>query len=195
MPLGQASTYGLLSGGTIVARNAAGAPLPIQAVGSAGASGAISSLVAATAGVFAQGTGTVPRALADLQAAQAYCGQPRAQARGIAGQLAGRTLTHGVYTIGGSADLSQGSTLTITGDTATVVIVNVAGDLTLEAGSRVALVGVLPRHVYWNVGGALYVAGHVAFRGNALATGDAQIDGVQLGYAAILSRGNVTLTN
>jgi hypothetical protein len=107
VPLGQAVAYGLLSGGSLVARNAAGASLPVQAVGSAGASGAIGSLVAATAGVFAQGTGTVPRALADLQAAQAYCGQPRAQARGIAGQLASRTLTHGVYTIGGSAILGQ----------------------------------------------------------------------------------------
>jgi len=29
VPLGQAATYGLLSGGTIVARNGAGAPLPI----------------------------------------------------------------------------------------------------------------------------------------------------------------------
>jgi hypothetical protein len=195
VPLGQAATYGLLSGGTIVARNAAGAALPIQAVGSAGASGAIGPLVTATAGVFAQGNGTVPSALADLQAAQVYCGQPRAQARSIASQLAGRTLTHGVYTIGGSANLSQGSTLTITGDTATVVIVNIAGDLTLETGSRVALAGVLPRHVYWNVAGTLRVAGYVAFRGNALVTGDALVDGVQLGYAAILSRGNVMLTD
>ena len=195
VPLGQAAAYGLLSGGSIVARNAAGVPLPVQAVGSAGASGAIGPLVAATAGVFAQGNGTVPLALTDLQAAKTYCGQPRAQARGMAGQLAGRTLTHGVYTISSSATLSQSSTLTITGDTATVVIVNVAGDLTLEAGSRVALAGVLPRHVYWNVAGALHVAGHVAFMGNALVTGDALVDGVQLGYAAILSSGNVTLTN
>lgn len=195
VPLGQAAAYGLLSGGSLVARNAAGAPLPIQAVGSAGASGAIGSLVAATAGVFAHSTGTVPRALADFQAAQAYCGQPRAQARGMAGQLAGRTLTHGVYTIGGSATLGQRSTVTIAGDTATVVIVNIAGDLTLEAGSRVALAGVLPRHVYWNVAGALHVAGHVAFMGNALVTGDALVDGVQLGYAAILSSSHVTLTN
>jgi hypothetical protein len=195
VPLGQAAAYGLLSGGTLVARNAAGAPLPIQAVGSAGASGAIGPLVMATAGVFAQGSGSVPLALSDLRTAQAYCGQPRAQARGIAGQLAGRTLTHGVYTVGGSATLGQSSTLTITGDTATVVIVNIAGDLTLEAGSHVALAGVLPRHVYWNVAGALHVAGYVAFTGNALVTGDALVDGVQLGYAAILSSGNVTLAN
>ncbi len=184
VPLGQVAAYGLLSGGPIAARNAAGAPLPIQAVSSAGGSG---PLVAATAGVFAQNTGTVLRALTALQAAQAYCGQPRAQARSIAGQLAGRTLTHGVYTIGGSATLSQGSTLTITGDTATVVIVNIAGDLTLEAGSRVVLAGVLPRHVYWNVAGGLRVASYVAFMGNALVAADALVNGVQLGYAAILS--------
>jgi len=120
--LGSAAHYGLLSATTITAQSA-----PIQVLGKAGAGESISASVAATAGRFAQGSGTVPQALADLQQAQHQCASLGGQA--IA-QLSG-TLTGGAYTLSGAASLGSGNTLTIAGDANTVVIINVAGDLTL----------------------------------------------------------------
>jgi hypothetical protein len=195
VPLGSAAYYGLLSGGTIGAHDAAGANMAIQTQGKAGAGSTIGPLVAATAGVFAQGSGTVPQALADLQTAKAYCRQLNGQAGTLAGQLAGRTLTGGAYKIGGDAVLSQGSTLTISGDTATVVIINAMENLRLEAASQIILDGVLPGHVYWNVDGELWVAGGAAFMGNALVAGRVVVDGVQFGRYALLSSRDVTLTS
>lgn len=193
VPLGQAATYGLLSGGTIVAQDASGNALPIQALGKAGASGTIGAGVAATAGLFAQGSGTVPAALSDLQAAQTYCGQLNNQASPLPNQLNGSLLGGGIYSVAGDATLSQGGTLTISGDTTTVIILNIAGNLRLEARSQIVLNGVLARHVYWNVGKSLFVAAYVGFEGNALVDADAEVSGAHFGTGAILSTSSIRL--
>ena len=188
--LGSAAHYGLLSATTITAQSA-----PIQVQGKAGAGENISSSVAATAGRFAQGSGTVPQALADLQQAQNQCaslGGPKATL--LSSALAGSSLTSGVYTSKGAASLGSGGTLTIAGDTNTVVIINVAGDLTLQANSRMVLSGVLPQHVFWNVSGSLHVADGAAFAGVALLAGPATLEGSQFGACAILSQQAITLT-
>ena len=214
MPLGSAGQYGLLSGGTLAARNqistlpnelvaSAGSStvdIPIRVLGKAGAAQAIGSLVTATQGVSASGSGTVPQALADLQTAKNYCagllGSP------LPAQLAGQTLTQGVYTLNNGdeatnsdATLSAGSPLTISGDTTTVVVLNIVGNLTLAAGSQVVLQGVLPRHVYWNIGGVLSVGGGVSFMGVALVSGPALVDGTHFGACTILSSDDIMLTH
>ena len=188
--LGSAAHYGLLSATTITAQNA-----PIQVQGKAGAGENISSSVAATAGRFALGGGTVPQALVDLQRAQSQCnslGGPAAIT--LSSALAGSSLTGGVYTSTGAASLSSGGTLTIAGDTNTVVIINVAGNLSLQANSRMVLSGVLPQHVFWNVSGSLHVANGAAFAGVALLAGPATLEGSQFGACAILSHRDITLT-
>jgi len=181
--LGSAAHYGLLSATTITAQSA-----PIQVLGKAGAGESISASVAATAGRFAQGSGTVPQA--DLQQAQHQCAS--LGGRAIA-QLSG-TLTGGAYTLSGAASLGSGNTLTIAGDTNTVVIINVAGDLTLQANSRMVLSGVLLHHVFWNVSGSLHVASGAAFAGVALLAGPATLEGSQFGACALLSQQAITLT-
>ena len=108
VPLGSAAAYGLLSAGSITAQDAApGIPavdIPIQVLGKAGASQGINSLVTGTTGTFAQGRGTVPLALNDLQAAQNYCNGFYSSANGqIAPKLDGQTLSGGVYNISGPA--------------------------------------------------------------------------------------------
>jgi len=188
--LGSAAHYGLLSTTTITASGA-----PIQVLGKAGAAETISSSVAATAGRFAQGSGTVPQARADLQRAQNQCaslGGPAATPLG--GSLAGSSLVGGVYTSKGAAELGSGGTLTIAGDTSTVVIINITGDLTLQANSQVVLSGVLPQHVFWNVSGSLRVANGAALVGVALLAGPATLTGSQFGACAILSQQAITLT-
>ncbi len=195
VPLGQAAAYGLLSGGSIVAQDASGNALPIQALGKAGASGAIGAGVAATAGVATQGGGTVPAALSGLTAAKAYCDQLNSQAGVLPNQLNGLTLAGGVYSVKGDAVLSRNSALTISGDTATVVIFDILGNLQLEDHSQLVLNGVLARHVYWNVGNRLTIAAYVTFEGVALVGGTAEVNGIHMGTSALLSNRDISLRN
>jgi hypothetical protein len=72
--------------------------IPIQGLGKAGAGEGISALVAATAGLSQQGSGTVPQALADLQQAQYQCTNLSGLAATLlSSSLASRVLTSGVY--------------------------------------------------------------------------------------------------
>ncbi len=193
VPLGSAARYGLLSATRLITPASATAA-PVQVLGQAGASQDIGPLLAATAGRFAQGSGTVPQALADLQRAQNHClDLSQRAATQLSGSLASRSLGGGVYTCPGNADLGSGGTLTLVGDTGTVVIINVAGDLTLHANSHLALSGVRPQHLFWNVGGSLRVANGAAFAGVALLAGPATLEGSWFGAGAILSQQAISL--
>ncbi len=115
----------------------------------------------------------------------------------VTGDLAGRTLSRGVYTSASSLGLSGDLTLDAQGDPNAVFIFQAGSTLTTGAGSRVLLTGGAQAcNVFWQVGSSATIGTSTAFTGNILALTSISVnDGVTVNGRALARNGAVTLNN
>ncbi len=113
----------------------------------------------------------------------------------VSGDLAGRTLTPGVYTSASSLGLSGDLTLDAQGNPNAVFIFQAGSTLTVGAGSRVLLIGGAQAcNVFWQVGSSATVGTGAAFAGNILALTSISLTTAATLYGRALARnGAVTL--
>lgn len=115
-------------------------------------------------------------------------------------ELAGQTLTHGIYTSGGAMTLASGGTVTLDGqgDPNAVFIFQLnagaSGLLTINNGSTVNLINqAQPCNVFWKVYGAS-IGSTAAFTGTVLASTSITVGANSTVQGRLLaSTGNVTL--
>jgi hypothetical protein len=113
----------------------------------------------------------------------------------ISADLAGRTLTPGVYTSASALGLSGDLTLDARGDPDAVFVFQAGSTLTAGSASRVLLVGgAQPCNVFWQVGSSATIGTSSAFAGNILAlTSISLTTGATLNGRALARNGAVTL--
>jgi hypothetical protein len=113
----------------------------------------------------------------------------------IAADLAGRTLTPGVYTSASSLGLSGALTLDARGDSNAVFVFQAGSTLTAGSASRVLLIGGAQAcNVFWQVGSSATIGSSSAFAGNVLAlTSISLTTGATLNGRALARNGAVTL--
>jgi len=113
----------------------------------------------------------------------------------ISGDLAGRTLTSGVYTAASSLGLSGQLTLDGQGNPAAVFIFQAGSSLIVGSGADVILIGGAQAcNVYWQVGSSATIGTSAAFVGNILAlTSVTMTTGATLQGSALARNGAVTL--
>jgi hypothetical protein len=113
----------------------------------------------------------------------------------ISADLAGSTLTPGVYTSASSMGLSGALTLDARGDPNAVFVFQAASMLTTGSASRVLLMGGAQAcNVFWQVGSSATIGSGSAFVGNVLAlTSISLTTGATLNGRALARNGAVTL--
>ncbi|MEA2138997.1 MAG: hypothetical protein QOG56_2147 [Solirubrobacteraceae bacterium] len=113
----------------------------------------------------------------------------------ISADLAGRTLTPGVYTSASSLGLSGALTLDARGDPNAVFVFQAGSMLTVGSASRVLLIGAAQAcNVFWQVGSSATIGSSSAFVGNILAlTSISLTTGATLNGRALARNGAVTL--
>jgi hypothetical protein len=113
----------------------------------------------------------------------------------VSGDLAGRTLSPGVYTSASSLGLSGDLTLNANGDPNAVFVFQAGSTLTTASGSRVLLTGGAQAcNVFWQVGSSATIGTSTAFTGNILAlTSISLTTGATLDGRALARNGAVTL--
>ena len=113
----------------------------------------------------------------------------------VSGDLAGRTLTPGVYTSASSLGLSGDLTLNANGDPNAVFVFQAGSTLTTGSSSRVLLVGGAQAcNVFWQVGSSATIGTSTAFTGNILALTSISLNtGARLEGRALARNGAVTL--
>jgi hypothetical protein len=113
----------------------------------------------------------------------------------ISADLAGSTLTPGVYTSATSLGLSGDLTLDAQGDPDAVFVFQAGSTLTAGSGSRVLVVnGAQSCNVFWQVGSSATIGSDSAFAGNILAlTSISLTTGATLNGRALARNGAVTL--
>ncbi len=113
----------------------------------------------------------------------------------ISGDLAGRTLTSGVYTASSSLGLSGQLTLNGQGNPNAVFIFQAHSSLIVGSGADVVLIGAAQAcNVYWQVGSSATIGTSAAFVGNILAlTSVTMTTGATLQGSALARNGAVTL--
>lgn len=116
----------------------------------------------------------------------------------IVGNLAGQTLTPGLYKASSSADLSVGGTLTLNGngDPNAQFIFQIGSTLTINNGATVVLTGgVSPRNVIWLVGSSATIGTTAVMLGDVIAqTSITANAGSQVTGRLIALTGAVTLS-
>jgi hypothetical protein len=113
----------------------------------------------------------------------------------ISADLAGRTLTPGIYTSTSSLGLTGALTLDAGGDPNAVFVFQAGSTLTAGSASRVLLVGGAQAcNVFWQVGSSATIGSSSAFAGNILAlTSISLTTGATLNGRALARNGAVTL--
>jgi hypothetical protein len=113
----------------------------------------------------------------------------------VSGDLAGRTLTSGVYTSASSLGLSGALTLDAQGDPNAVFVFQAGSSLIVGSSSQVNLIGGAQAcNVYWQVGSSATIGTGAAFVGNILAlTSISMTTGATLQGRALARNGAVTL--
>jgi hypothetical protein len=113
----------------------------------------------------------------------------------VSGDLAGRTLTPGVYTSASSLGLSGQLTLNAQGNPAAVFVFQAGSSLIVGSGSQVNLIGGAQAcNVYWQVGSSATIGTSSSFVGNILAlTSITMTTGATLQGSALARNGAVTL--
>ncbi len=119
----------------------------------------------------------------------------RSSTASISSDLAGRTLTSGVYTSASSLGLSGDLTLDAQGDPNAVFIFQAGSTLTAGSGSLVTLIGGAQAcNVFWQVGSSATIGTSSQFVGNILAlTSISMTTGATLDGSALARNGAVTL--
>ena len=113
----------------------------------------------------------------------------------VSGDLAGRTLTPGVYTSASSLGLSGQLTLDAQGNPAAVFVFQAGSSLIVGSGSQINLIGGAQAcNVYWRVGSSATIGTSSSFVGNILAlTSITMTTGATLQGSALARNGAVTL--
>ena len=113
----------------------------------------------------------------------------------VSADLAGQTLTGGVYTSASSMGLSGALTLDASGNPDSVFVFQIGSALTIGSGAEVLLIGGAQAcNVFWVVGSSATVGTGAAFRGNVLAlTSITLTTGATLEGRALARNGAVTL--
>ncbi len=113
----------------------------------------------------------------------------------VAGDLAGQTLTAGVYKSTSSLENSGDLTLDAQGNPAAVFIFQIGSTLTTGSGSHVILAnGASACNIFWQVGSSATLGTNSIFKGNILAlTSITVTTGVNLEGRALARNGAVTL--
>ena len=113
----------------------------------------------------------------------------------VSGDLAGRTLTPGVYTSASSLGLSGQLTLDAQGDPNAVFIFQAGSSLIVGSGSQVNLIGGAQAcNVYWQVGSSATIGTGSTFVGNIMAlTSITMTTAATLQGSALARNGAVTL--
>jgi hypothetical protein len=113
----------------------------------------------------------------------------------VSGDLAGRTLTPGVYGAASTLGLSGQLTLDAQGDPNAVFIFQAGSSLIVGSGSQVNLIGGAQAcDVYWQVGSSATIGTSSAFVGNILALTSITLNtGATLQGSALARNGAVTL--
>jgi hypothetical protein len=113
----------------------------------------------------------------------------------ISADLAGRTLTPGIYTSASSLGLSGDLTLDARGDPNAVFVFQAGSTLTAGSASRVLLIGGAQAcNVFWQVGSSASIGSSSAFAGNVVAlTSISLTTGATLNGRALARNGAVTL--
>ena len=119
----------------------------------------------------------------------------RSSTASISSDLAGRTLTSGVYTSATSLGLSGNLTLDAQGDPNAVFIFQAGSTLTAGSGSLITLIGGAQAcNVFWQVGSSATIGTGSQFVGNILAlTSISMTTGATLDGSALARNGAVTL--
>jgi hypothetical protein len=113
----------------------------------------------------------------------------------VSGDLAGRTLTPGVYTSASSLGLSGQLTLDAQGNPSAVFVFQAGSSLIVGSGSEINLIGGAQAcNVYWQVGSSATIGTSSAFVGNILAlTSITMTTGATLQGSVLARNGAVTL--
>jgi len=119
----------------------------------------------------------------------------RSSTGAISADLAGRTLTSGVYSSSSSMALTGDLTLDGQGNADAVFIFQAGSTLTVGSGSRVLLInGAQACNVFWQVGSSATIGTNASFVGNILAlTSITLATGAKLKGRALARNGAVTL--
>jgi hypothetical protein len=151
-----------------------------------------------TGGALHAGDAVATQAHADLATAYADAAG-RAPATPITGDLAGQTLTPGVYAVGAALTLGAGGTLTLDaqGDPNAVFILQAGSTLGTGANSQVDLIrGAQSCNVFWQVGTSATLGASSTLRGTIVASTSISIgDAVSVDGRALARDGAVTLIN
>jgi hypothetical protein len=137
-----------------------------------------------------------PAALAQASLTAGYIDAAgRSGGTAVAGDLAGNTLTAGIYTSTSSLANSGDVTLDAQGNPAAVFIFQITSTLTTGSGSHVVLInGATACNVFWQVGSSATLGTNSVFKGNILAlTSITVTTGVNLEGRALARNGAVTL--
>ena len=192
VPLGTADTFAVLAGSAVTNTGPSVITGDLGLIPGAAVTGFPPGTV--TAGTIHAADAVALQAKGDLVTAYNDAAG-RSSTATISADLAGRTLTPGVYTSASSLGLSGDLTLDARGDPNAVFVFQAGSTLTAGSASRVLLIGgAQPCNVFWQVGSSATIGTASAFAGNIMAlTSISLTTGATLNGRALARNGAVTL--
>ena len=195
--LGTASTYAVFSGAS-VGNTVSAAGMPFTTL-----RGDLGVAANAQPTGFPPGVVTGTTQVGNAPAAGAYAAitaaynevQSRTGGTPIAGDLAGTTLTPGLYYAAAALSNTGTVTLDAAGNSNAVFVVQVNGALTMAAGAKVTLInGASASRVFWQVNGAAGIGANAKFAGTLIAETAAAIGaGTQVNGRVMALTGAISL--